>query len=31
VMNGGFINWNMLVVNMLDELRGAQPMDSYLG
>lgn len=31
VMNGGFINWNMLVINMLDELHGVQPMDAYLG
>jgi putative isomerase len=26
VMNGGFINWNILALNMVDELRGAPPM-----
>ncbi|WP_199613680.1 MGH1-like glycoside hydrolase domain-containing protein [Paenibacillus alkalitolerans] len=26
VMNGGFLNWNLLVVNMLDELNGKPPM-----
>ncbi|MFV0503102.1 MAG: MGH1-like glycoside hydrolase domain-containing protein [Lachnospirales bacterium] len=25
VMNGGFLNWNMLVLNMIDELDGKQP------
>jgi putative isomerase len=29
VMNGGFINWNILALNMADELRGAAPMSSY--
>ena len=26
VMNGGFINWNVLVLNMADELDGKAPM-----
>lgn len=26
IMNGGFINWNVLAVNMADELRGKKPM-----
>ena len=26
VMNGGFLNWNLLVVNMMDELAGKPPM-----
>ncbi|MFC5471553.1 trehalase family glycosidase [Cohnella suwonensis] len=26
VMNGGFLNWNLLVLNMIDELRGTPPM-----
>lgn len=26
VMNGGFINWNILALNMADELRGKAPM-----
>lgn len=26
IMNGGFINWNILVVNMIDELNGKVPM-----
>ena len=26
VMNGGFINWNILVLNMADEIRGKTPM-----
>lgn len=26
VMNGGFINWNVLALNMADELRGKTPM-----
>lgn len=31
VMNGGFINWNILAVNMYDELHGASPLTaSYL-
>lgn len=31
VMNGGFINWNMLVVNMADELAGKPSVDRFLG
>lgn len=31
VMNGGFINWNMLVLNMVDELKGKPSMDDFLG
>jgi putative isomerase len=27
VMNGGFINWNILALNMADESRGRRPMD----
>lgn len=26
IMNGGFINWNMLAINMYDELQGKTPM-----
>ncbi|MDO4647144.1 MAG: trehalase / alfa-L-rhamnosidase / mannosyl oligosaccharide glucosidase, partial [Eubacteriales bacterium] len=26
IMNGGFINWNILALNMVDELAGKQPM-----
>jgi putative isomerase len=26
IMNGGFINWNVLALNMADELRGKKPM-----
>jgi putative isomerase len=26
IMNGGFINWNILVINMIDELNGKEPM-----
>ena len=26
VMNGGFINWNILALNMADELEGKKPM-----
>jgi putative isomerase len=26
VMNGGFINWNILALNMADELRGSEPL-----
>jgi putative isomerase len=29
VMNGGFINWNILALNMADELRGAPPMSAF--
>ncbi len=29
VMNGGFINWNILALNMVDELRGSPPMSSF--
>ncbi len=31
VMNGGFLNWNMLVVNMGDELNGKLSIDRFLG
>lgn len=30
VMNSGFINWNMLVLNMEDELAGKNSMDDYI-
>ncbi|MCM3702040.1 MGH1-like glycoside hydrolase domain-containing protein [Paenibacillus macerans] len=30
VMNGGFLNWNMLVVNMADELAGKAPLSRFL-
>lgn len=26
IMNGGFINWNILVINMMDELNGKKPL-----
>lgn len=26
IMNGGFINWNILAINMIDELNGKKPM-----
>ena len=26
IMNGGFINWNILALNMADELEGKKPM-----
>ncbi len=29
VMNGGFLNWNLLVLNMIDELDGKEPMCKY--
>ncbi|MDG0790936.1 trehalase family glycosidase [Cohnella ginsengisoli] len=29
VMNGGFLNWNLLVINMIDELAGKKPMCAY--
>jgi putative isomerase len=29
VMNGGFINWNILALNMVDELRGHEPMSRF--
>ncbi len=29
VMNGGFLNWNLLVLNMIDELKGKAPMCRY--
>jgi putative isomerase len=29
VMNGGFINWNILALNMADELRGSSPMSRF--
>lgn len=31
VMNSGFINWNMLVLNMVDELQGKPSMERFLG
>jgi putative isomerase len=31
VMNGGFMNWNMLVLNMVNELAGKPSMDQFLG
>lgn len=31
VMNGGFLNWNMLALNMVAELDGCPPMDGYAG
>lgn len=31
VMNGGFLNWNLLVINMMDELDGKPSMDRFLG
>lgn len=31
VMNSGFINWNMLVLNMVDELSGKPSMERFLG
>lgn len=31
VMNGGFLNWNLLVLNMIDEMRGKPPISSFLG
>ncbi len=30
IMNGGFINWNVLVLNMADELAGEAPMNPLL-
>lgn len=26
IMNGGFVNWNILALNMVDELKGKEPM-----
>jgi putative isomerase len=31
VMNGGFVNWNVLVLNMADELAGRAPMEDLIG
>lgn len=31
VMNGGFLNWNMLVLNMVDEWNGKPSLDALLG
>ena len=31
VMNGGFLNWNMLVLNMVDEWNGKPTLDALLG
>jgi putative isomerase len=30
VMNGGFVNWNILVLNMIDELRGTPSLKRFL-
>jgi putative isomerase len=30
IMNGGFVNWNILALNMADELRGCAPMNRFL-
>lgn len=30
IMNGGFLNWNMLALNMIDELEGKTPMCRYI-
>ncbi|WP_248927031.1 MGH1-like glycoside hydrolase domain-containing protein [Paenibacillus hamazuiensis] len=30
VMNGGFLNWNLLVLNMVDEWNGAEPLSRFL-
>jgi putative isomerase len=30
VMNGGFLNWNILVINMADELKGKESFDRFL-
>ena len=30
VINGGFLNWNLLVVNMMDEIAGKSSIDTYL-
>lgn len=29
IMNGGFINWNVLALNMADELRGKEPLCNW--
>lgn len=29
VMNGGFLNWNLLVLNMIDELNGKPPISRF--
>jgi putative isomerase len=31
IMNGEFLNWNLLVVNMIDEIAGKPSMDIFLG
>lgn len=31
IMNGGFINWNILALNMVDELAGKLPMEDLIG
>ena len=31
IMNGGFINWNILALNMRDELDGEEPMAQWRG
>lgn len=30
IMNGGFLNWNLLVINMIDELKGKQPISRFI-
>jgi putative isomerase len=30
VMNGGFLNWNLLVLNMVDEWNGKEPLSKFL-
>lgn len=30
IMNGGFINWNILAINMIDELNGKAPMKNNI-
>lgn len=30
VMNGGFVNWNILALNMADELRGKPPIEGFI-
>lgn len=30
ITNGGFMNWNMLVLNMIDEVKGKPPFSIYL-
>lgn len=30
VVNGGFVNWNILVLNMADELQGKKPIEDFI-